>query len=169
MPSVLIALLLAAASAAAPPPAKPPAKAASFDARDPAALIGLLKSTGAQAEVMRASAEEVVLKVETPGGGFGIQYVDCGGQRRACRALAFSTAFERKSVSLAQINDFNRGQIACRGFLAEDGAPNIAYAALLSQRMSAEELKLHVGAWQGCLATFSDFTRDPTAFLALGQ
>ena len=152
-----IAALAVAAHAATP--AKAPTRSGPFDLRDPAALIGLLKTMDAKAEIARTEATVVFLNVSTPGGDFGAQYVDCDAKGKACRALVFSTAFSAKGVNLGKINDFNKGQVACRAFLADDGKPNIAYATLVNLRMTAEEAKQHVGVWQGCLTSFGSFTK----------
>jgi hypothetical protein len=149
-----IAALAVAAHAASP--AKP---AGPFDVRDPAALITLLKTMDAKAQIARTEATLVFLNVTTPGGDFGAQYVDCDARGKACRALIFSTAFSTKGVSLGQINSFNKDQVACRAFLADDGKPNVAYATLVNLRMTAEEVKQHIGVWQGCLGSFGSFTK----------
>lgn len=153
-----IAALAVAAHAATP--AKTPAKSSGlFDVRDPTSLITLLKTMDAKAKVARTEATVVFVNVTTPGGDFGAQYVDCDAKGKACRGLVFSTAFSAKGVTLKQINDFNKGQVACRAFISDDGKPNVAYATLVNLRMTAEEVKQHVGVWQGCLASFGAFTK----------
>lgn len=178
--AVLIAALtlvgapaLAQTKAPAKPAAKPAAKAApkapakpAFDARDPDALTGLLAGMDAKAEIGAKTDTSVALKVTTPGGGFGVQYVDCDAKGKACQGLAFSTSFERKGPNLAQLNMFNRSQIACRGFLTDDGKSHVMYSAMLTSRMNAEEMRQHIGVWQGCLALFGQFNADPVRFLA---
>ena len=133
---------------------------------DPAALVGLLATMDAKANVLGANNGVVVLDIATPGGKFGAQFVDCDANGKACGMVAFSTAFERRGANLAQINVFNRSQVACRGYLTDDGRPNVMYPVLLTARMTAAEMKQHLGVWQGCLATFGRFTRDPQAILA---
>lgn len=154
------AIAALAVGAHAATPAKTPAKPSGlFDVRDPASLITLLKTMDAKAEVARTEATVVFVNVTTPGGDFGAQYVDCDAKGKACRGLVFSTAFSAKGVTLKQINDFNKGQVACRAFLSDDGKPNLAYATLVNLRMTAEEVKQHVGVWQGCLGSFGAFTK----------
>lgn len=168
-PLVLALTLLAAvpAFAAEKPAAKPAAPPPSgADARDPTALIGVLAGLGAKAELAKSPpAGKVQTDVQTPGGGFGLQFVDCDPKGKACHAVVFSTAFDRKGLTLTQINGFNRQAVVCRGFLGEDNRPNLAYAALLTARLNTDDLKQQVGVWQGCLADFAAFTADPTAFL----
>lgn len=167
MRALVLALAVGAASTVAlAAPAKPAAKAASFDARDPTALVGLLTSMDATASVASSGGGMVVLDIATPGGKFGAQFVQCNESGKACGAVAFSTAFERRGPNLQQINDFNRTQVACRGYLTEDGRSNVMYAAMLTSRLSAAEMKQHLGVWQGCLSTFGRFNRDPAAYLA---
>lgn len=152
----------AAAKPAAP---KPPARSG-FDARDPAALAALLVEAGAKTESARGGDGQVAMKVVTPGGGFGMQFANCDAKGKACAGVAFSTGFDRQAPSLAHMNLFNRTQFACRGFMGEDGKPNVMYSTLLTARMSAEDMKQHIGVWQGCLGAFAQFTRDPAGFLA---
>lgn len=167
---ILAVMALAAAPAAARPAPKPAAapapKAATLDARDPSALIGVLAAMGAKAETTKSPAGKVLANVETPGGGFGLQFVDCDPAGKACKGVAFFSAFDRKGATVAQMNSFNRDQVVCRGFIGDDGRPDVVYSTLLTVRMNADDLKQHVGVWQGCLATFAEFTNDPAAFLA---
>ena len=164
--AALLALALAAPALAAGPakPSARPAASSAFDARDPAALVGLLATMDAKANVLGANNGVVVLDIATPGGKFGAQFVDCDANGKACGMVAFSTAFERRGATLAQINLFNRSQVACRGYLTDDGRANVMYGAMLSARTNAAEMKQHLGIWQGCLATFGRFNREPQAF-----
>ena len=162
-----------AATRAPPPPAAkavtakaPAGKPGPFDARDPASLVAFLKTTGATAEVAASRPDKVALAVTTPGGVFAAQYVDCDAKGKACKALAFTSIFERRQASLGDINAFNRTQVLCRGYLGTDGRPSVAYSTLVNLRMTTDEMRLHISAWQGCLASFGEFTRDPTGYLA---
>lgn len=154
-----------APKAAAKPAPKPAAKPA-FDARDPDALVALLAGMNAKAEVTGKTDSSVALRVTTPGGGFGAQFVDCDAKGKACQGLAFSTGFEKKGPTLAQLNIFNRTQIACRGFLTDDGKSHVMYSAMLTGRLTADEMRQHIGIWQGCLGLFAGFNADPIRYIA---
>lgn len=162
------ALALAAGPAAAQAKKAPAPKAAAavFDARDPNTLADLLTSMKATVARAKDAAGRPNFKVSTPGGAFGVQYVDCNPQGKACTALAFSTGFEKKGATLAHLNAFNRRDIACRAYMTADGKPNVMYSTILTQRMTAADLNLHLGVWQGCLGAFGQFTRDPAGFMA---
>lgn len=165
MRTLILSLALAAA---APALAAEPAKPAAFDARDPAAVVAWLAGLDAKANIVSSGKGVVVVDIATPAGKFGAQFVDCDAKGKACQAVAYSTAFEKRGVTLPQINVFNRTQVACRGYLTDDGRPNVMYATLLTARLTAAEMKQHLGVWQSCLATFGRFTRDPQGYVSGG-
>lgn len=178
-PAALAALIVAGPALGAdakPAPkdaAKPAPKAASataasgpFDARDPASLAGLLESMNAKSERSRLGDHGVSLKVTAGGFGFGVQYVDCDERGRDCKALAFSTAAETRKATLVQINAFNQTSISCRAFEDQAGKAHVMYSVVLSPNDTREEMRNHVGVWQGCLATFGAFLTDPAGYLA---
>ena len=168
--SLAAAFVTPATSRAATPPAKASApKAPPFDARRPADVIAVLGAMEAKADIVRQDQGQVFMKVTTPGGGFGAQMVGCGETFASCRAVALFSAFSRKGVNMAQINDYNRSQLTCRGIMTPSGEPSVMYAVLLNGRMTREDLREHVGVWQGCLSGFGEFIQDPIGFLSRPQ
>lgn len=172
--SVRAFVLIAAAvlcAAAAPPPKKPAAAvrpaaaAAPFDARDPASLIALLATLEAKAQVAGKGEDTVDLKVTTPAYGFAVQYAGCTAQGRACKAMLFTAQSER-APTLVQINAFNQTSLTCRSFQDRAGKPHLAYSALISAQDNRDEMRAHLGAWQGCLGEFGAFVADPARYLA---
>lgn len=147
-------------------PAAAAAESGAFDARDPKGLIEVLGAMDAKAEVARTAADSVFLNVTTPAYGFGVQFAGCDAGGKQCQAVAFSTSASAKTATLAQINGFNQTSVNCRAFQDPAGKAHIAYSALLSARDNRDELKMHVGAWQGCVAAFGEFLTDPAGFLA---
>lgn len=156
----------------APKPAAPGApgalKIANFDARNTDSVIALFAALGAKAKVVSSKDGQVYLNVETPGGAFGVQMIGCDAQAKGCQGMALFTAFDTKGkdVTLAQINDYNRAQLACRGMMTPDGKPSVMYAVMLNARIPADEMRQHMGVWQGCLGGFNQFTRDPVNYLS---
>ena len=151
--------LLAAAGAQA-------AESTPFDARDPAALTTVLASMEATATVARKTDDAVYLNVKTPAYAFGVQFAGCNDKGKACQGLAFSTASETRTATLAQINGFNQTSINCRVFQDKGGKPHISYSTLLSASDTRDEMRMHIGAWQGCVGSFGAFLADPPGFLA---
>jgi len=176
VPALLLIALAAAPALAAPakPAAKAPAAkaagkaapAAAFDARDPASLIALLETMGAKAELTEKSDGDVKLKVVTPSFSFGAQFVDCSKSGVACQGLAFSTASEKQHANLAQLNAFNQTSLTCRVFQDQAAKPHVVYSTILTAHDTREEMRTHLGVWQGCMATFGAFLSDPNGYLA---
>jgi len=157
----------AKAPAAKAPAAKTaPARPAAFDARDPASLIALLTTMGAKAEVVDKSDGDVKLAVTTPTFSFGVQFVDCSKSGVGCQGLAFSTSSEKQHANLAQLNAFNQTSITCRVFQDQTAKPHVVYSTILTPADTREEMRIHLGVWQGCLATFGAFLSDPNGYLA---
>jgi len=105
----------------APKPAKP--KPGPFYATNPADIIALFSSMGAKATQTRSEDGMVFLDVTAPGAAFGVQMIGCDAKGRTCRAMALFSVFDKPGVTLAQINDFNRSQFACRGVLTPTASP----------------------------------------------
>lgn len=154
--------------AAKPAPAKPVAATPSgaFNAQDPASLIALVATMDAKAEIMRSTDTEVFLKVSTPSFAFNVQYTGCDARGRSCQGFAFSTHSDTQKTNLAQLNAFNQTSITCRVFQDRVGKPHVMYTALLSRADTREEMRSHIGVWQGCLGTFGVFLSDPVGYLA---
>lgn len=174
--TAIAVLALAAAPIAAPaqtkpgpkaaPKAAPKPAAARFDARDPASLINVLGAMDAKAEVTRSAEDEVHLSVSTSGVAFGAQFAGCEASGKACKALAFTAASEKRGATLAQMNNFNQTSLLCRAYQDKAGKMNVVYATLLGATDTREDMRMHIGAWQTCLGTFGQFLQDPTGYLA---
>ena len=170
----------ALAATAAKPAAKQPAAAESkpaaskatkaksgpFNASNPADMITLLSATGAKASIARREGDMVFLDIEVPGQNFNIQMIGCDPKGAACHAMALFTVLDKAGITLAQLNDFNRSQFACRGLQTPDGQPSVMYAALLDSHLTQDQIKTHLGVWQGCMKGFGDFVSDPVGFLS---
>lgn len=153
--------------AAKPAPAKPATPPASaFNAQDPASLIALIATLDAKGEIVRSTDTEVFLKVSTPSFAFNVQYAGCDARGRSCQGLAFSTFSQTQKTNLAQLNAFNQTSITCRVFQDQTGRPHVMYSTLLSRADTREEMRNHIGVWQGCMGTFGVFLSDPVGFLA---
>jgi len=121
---------------------------------------------GAKAEVVNSSDGDVKLAVTTPSFSFGAQFVDCGKTGQTCQGLAFSTSSEKQHANLAQLNAFNQTSITCRVFQDQSARPHVVYSTILTAQDTREEMRIHLGVWQGCLVTFGAFLSDPAGYLA---
>lgn len=157
----------AAPAKAAPQKAAPQKTASSaFDARDPASLSALLSQMGAKAQVMGRAGEDVDMKVTTPAYGFAVHFTGCTKAGQDCKAVAFTTQAGSAAPTLAQINGFNQSSITCKAWQDKGGKPHVMYSAMVTSADTRDEMQMHVGAWQGCLASFGEFLMDPPGYLA---
>jgi hypothetical protein len=156
----------ASAPKKAPEPAAPATPSGPFDARNPADLIALLASMGAQGQVTNRQDDVVALKFSNPAYSFSVQFAGCDAQGRACKALAFSGVSDARTATVAQINGFNQTSINCHAFQDNAGKPHAWYSALVFASTTRDDMVTHIGAWQGCWASFGDFLKNPTAYLA---
>jgi len=62
---------------------------------------------------------------------------------------------------LAQLNDFNRSQFACRGMLTPDGLPSVMYAALVDNRLTQDQTKAHLGSGKAASRALASLLTDP--------
>ena len=157
-----------APSAKAAPAAKPTAKPAEpfFDARDPAMMVPLLASAGAQAEIAHKEADSVFLSVTSKTVAFTTQFAGCDAQGRKCAVALFDSAAMAGNPTLAQINSYNQTSAMCRSYQDKAGKAHILYSSLLFPDDSRNRILQQLAAWRGCLAEFHDFTADPVAYLA---
>jgi hypothetical protein len=176
-PALLLAaavLLMGAAPAAKPPApkaaaAKPPApKAAApagFDARDPNALVAVLTAAGAKTQMGKPQDDGVLVAVTSVAANFSVQFVGCDVHGRACKAAVFDDP-EAGSPTLPQINSFNQSSALCRGYQDRAGRPHVVYSATLFTDTTRAQVVQQLGAWQGCIADFRQFAKDPVAYLS---
>lgn len=158
-----------AAQKAAPHAARPAAPAppsGPLDGRDPAALIGLLASLSAKAQVARHDGDAVFLAVTSPTENFSVQYAGCNAQGRNCQALLFDRQGGPVAPTLAQINAFNQTSVMCRLYQDKAGRPHVLYSSLLFPKDGRPEMLMHLNAWRGCIGDFDAFLKDPSGFLA---
>jgi hypothetical protein len=174
--SLALALVALACMGASPKPAaratKPaaapaaPAHSGAIDARDPASLISILTSLGAQAQITRREGDAVFVAVTSPTENFSAQFAGCDAQGRACQALLFDRQGSQPGPPVGQLNAFNQTSVMCRLYQDKGGRPHVLYSALVFPGNGQAELLMHVNAWRGCIGDFEAFLKDPNGFLA---
>lgn len=175
----LVAAAILAMGAAPAPPKVAPAKAApakalarpaprddGFDARDPATMIAILGAAGAKAELAHREADAVYVSVTSTAANFTVLFADCDARGRKCRAMLFDNAADTAAPTLGQFNAYNQTSAMCRGFQDKVGKPHVIYSSLVFADDNRARVVSQLTAWQGCIAEFRDFLKDPTAFLA---
>lgn len=143
------------------------AAAGAYDAGDPQSLIDLLTAAGAKVETNRREEDSVFVAFTTPVVDFSVQFAGCNPNGRACQAMLFDAVMGQGAPTLAQINGFNQSSVICRGYQDKGGKPHVTYATLVMAADGRDRERAHVVAWQGCLADFGAFVKDPAGYLAV--
>ncbi|RAK60064.1 hypothetical protein DJ021_09725 [Phenylobacterium hankyongense] len=159
----------AAKPAAAKPAAigpKPAASTGAFDIRDPASLAALLTAAGAKAQPPRKDQDAVLVAVTSVAADFSIQFLGCDPQGRACKAAMFDHLSGPGTPTFAQLNAFSQTSATCRTYQDRSGKPHVVYSTLLFADDSRDHARTQLAAWQGCIAEFGEFLKDPNAYLA---
>jgi hypothetical protein len=120
----------------------------------------------AKGEIVARQDDGVALKITNPAYGFSAQFAGCDAQGRNCKALAFSGVSDQRTATLVQINAFNQTSINCHAYQDGAGKPHAWYSTLVFASTTRDDMVGHLGAWQGCWASFGDFLKNPAAFLA---
>jgi hypothetical protein len=182
---VIAAALAATGAAAAPKPAphkaapaaKPAAAAAPAaghvgaiargpaDTRDPATLIAVFDAAGATAQTAHKEADSVLVAVSSRFAAFSVQYAGCDPAGKACKAAVFDSQAVG-SPTLVQLNSFNQASAMCRGFVDHGGKAHVVMSLMLFGDDTRDHLVTELAAWQGCIADFSAFAKDPVSYLA---
>jgi hypothetical protein len=145
--------------------ARPAVGAGSVDATDPATLVSLATTGGAKAQVAHKDADAVLVTVTTTYESFSVQYAGCNPEGRQCKAALFDSQ-AAGAPSLIQINGFNQASAMCRGYLDKSGKAHVVMSILLFADDPGGHLVTQLSAWQGCVAEFTGFAKDPVAYLA---
>jgi hypothetical protein len=151
--------------AAARPAPRPSTGAATVDATDPATLVDLATTGGAKAQVAHKEADTVLVTVTTTYESFSVQYAGCNPDGRQCKAALFDSQ-AAGAPSLIQINGFNQASAMCRGYIDKSGKAHVVMSMLLFPDAKGTHLVTELSAWQGCVAEFTGFAKDPVAYLA---
>jgi hypothetical protein len=155
----------AAAKPAAAAPAHPAPTGPTADGSDPATLIAILQAAGAKAEVSKKEADTVLVIVTSRFANFSVQFAQCGPDGRGCKAALLDSQVGGVP-SLAQLNGFNQASAMCRGYIDKNGKAHVVMSLLLFADDTREHLVTNLAAWQGCIAEFTSFAKDPVAYLA---
>lgn len=169
-------LCLGAAPAKSPKTARPPAPGAAnkppqaapaaVNGQDPAGLIAVLTALDAKAEVARREGDSVFLTVTSATETFSTQFAGCDAQGHGCQAMLFDRLGQAGAPTQVQVNSFNQTSVMCRIYQDRSGKPHVEYSALLFPSTGRTELLMHINAWRGCISDFTEFLKDPTAYLA---
>jgi len=154
-----------AAKAAAPPARVAPASGGPADTRDPATFIAVFDAAGAKAQTAHKEADSVLVAVTSTFATFSVQYAGCDPAGKACRAAVLDSQVAG-TPTLVQLNSFNQASAMCRGYVDKVGKAHVSMSMMLFADDTRAHLVMELAAWQGCIADFAGFAKDPVAYLA---
>ena len=153
------------AKAAAAPARVAPITGAAADTRDPATFIAVFDAAGAKAQTAHKEADSVLVAVTSTFASFSVQYAGCDPTGKACKAAVLDSQVVG-APSLVQLNGYNQASAMCRGYIDKAGKAHVGMSMMLFADDTRAHLVTELAAWQGCIADFAGFAKDPVAYLA---
>jgi hypothetical protein len=139
--------------------------AAAFDSRDPADVLAVLSANGASGDIKKDEKGKPYIDAKAGNLSFEVDFYDCNDQGAACGSTLYTTGWNMTSVSVDQINRWNRWTMLCPAYLTKENHPHAWYGLKPSANEARSDVAAQLGAWLDCLSDFDKFTDAPEAFL----
>ena len=139
--------------------------AAAFDARNPADVLAVLSTNGATGELKKDDKGKPFIDAKAGSLGFEVDFFDCDKGSGACGATLYATGWNMTSISVDQINRWNRWTLMCPAYLNASGHPHAWFAVKPSANDARSDVINQMNTWLDCLSDFDKFTDAPDAFL----
>ena len=159
MRTLALGMLAALALAAVAP------RAAAFDARNPADVLAVIQTDGATGELKVDKGGAPWIDGKAGKLGFEVDFIGCDAQKANCKRALYALAFDMSTITLAQINGWNRWTVLCPAYLTTANHPRVWFGFRPSHNDSAEDVKAQMDVWLGCMSDFDKFTDNPDLFL----
>jgi hypothetical protein len=154
------ALLTASAALAAPRP---------FDARNPGDVLSELTANGASGELKHNEKGEPYIEAKSGRLPFNVRFENCDEDFAACKTVLYTVGWSMTTVSVTQINSWNRWVYLCPAYLSAENHPHAWYGLRPSVHDTREDVTGQQKTWLACLKQFDAFTDSPGDFLAMHQ
>ncbi len=140
--------------------------ASAFDSGRPSDVMSVAQAAGATV-VMKADAHGNPWIDTTVGGRhFEIDFYHCNDAKTHCSVVLYAIGFDTTTVTLDQINRWNRWAELCPGFLDTGNTPRAWYPIKPLPGDGPADVAAQFGSWQQCLGDFSRFASNPDTFLS---
>lgn len=139
--------------------------AQALDARKPADVLTVLSANGASGAMKTDEKGKPYIDAKAGPLSFEIDFLDCNDKGEACATMMFATGWNMTSVSVDQINRWNRWALFCPAYLTTENHPHLWYAAKPSASQTQADVADQINIWLGCLSDFDKFTDAPEPFL----
>lgn len=119
-------------------------------------VAALLQAEGYKAALSKDKQGDPMIKSATSGATFTIYFYDCEKDR--CRALQFSSGFDLKDgLTLAKINDWNKGNRYLKAYLDDENDPYVQYDVNVDAGRTFSGLKDDLAIWSSMVGKFTTF------------
>jgi hypothetical protein len=136
-----------------------------FDARTPADVLVLLSGNGATGELKKDDKGRPYIDAKAGTLTFEIDFYGCNANDTGCSSTLYSTGWNMTSVSVDQINRWNRWTLMCPAYLTAENHPHAWYALRPSANEASADVVAELNVWLDCLSDFDKFTDAPDEFL----
>jgi hypothetical protein len=140
-------------------------RAAAFDARSPVDVLSVINADGASGQLKTTDKGAPWIDAKAGKLGFEVDFIHCDATNTRCGTLLYAMGFNMTSITLDQINGWNRWAVLCPAYLTSETHPRVWYALKPSPDDTPDDVKAQVDAWLSCMSDFDKFTDAPDAFL----
>jgi hypothetical protein len=145
------------------------APAAAFSTENPSDILSVLSGNGASGQLKKDDKGKPYIDAKAGNLSFEIDFSNCNAQNIGCTTTMYSTGWNMTSVSVDQINRWNRWTMFCPAYLSTQNHPRAWYPVKNSPAGSREDAAREVGVWLDCLSDFDKFTDSPESFLKANE
>jgi hypothetical protein len=139
--------------------------AAAFDSRNPADVLSVLTSNGASGEIKKDDKGKPYIDAKAGALGFEVDFFDCNEAGAVCGTTMYATGWNLTSVSVEQMNRWNRWTLLCPGYLTKENHPHAWFGVKPSVNDARSDVVNQMNTWLDCLSDFDKFTDAPEDFL----
>ena len=136
-----------------------------FDAGDPGDVLSVLTSNGASGAIKTDDKGNPWIDAKAGKLGFEVDFSHCDGAKTQCKTVLYAMGFDMTSITLDQINGWNRWTVLCPAYLTSENHPRAWFGLKPSPNDRPNDVKVQENAWLSCMSDFDKFTDDPEAFL----
>ena len=140
-------------------------EAAAFDARNPADVLTTLSGNGATGTLKKDDKGRPYIEAKAGSLTFEIDFFGCDKSDTGCDSTLYSTGWNMTSVSVEQINRWNRWTLMCPAYLTAENHPHAWYGVRPSGNETSADVIVQLNTWLDCLSDFDKFTDAPEDFL----
>jgi hypothetical protein len=140
-------------------------RAMAFDARNPPDVLAVIQGDGAAGAIKIDKNGAPWIDGKVGKLGFEVDFTGCDAHGLNCKRAFYAMAFDMSSITLDQINGWNRSSIVCPAYLTTANHPRVWYGLIPSAADTPVSVKGQFDAWLGCMTDFDKFTDGPDAFL----